>query len=115
MKMIVSRTTEFDDDVSPCDEAVKGDYVRIDERTTDDPAKIRARNGESDWWYEDGGNHRVEDGHIMRDFDDTCWFVEIPDLQSLIEFVSKYGECVIGPAFRNRNRTEIEIYDGYRE
>lgn len=67
MKFKAKRTSDWDK--KPCKEAIKETYIRIDDRTTDDPAKIPAAHGESNWWYEEGKNHRIEHGRIMRDFD----------------------------------------------
>lgn len=93
----------------PCDEAISMTTVRIDERGVDDPAKIRAYYGENtDWWYSNGRNHRVENGHIKRDFDDEAWYVEISSLDELMKFIDKYGCIVV-------SLSSIEIYDDYRE
>ena len=116
MKCLVTRTSlQGDDDVPPCPEARRENYTRIDERTTDDPAKVGAHHGESDWWYSAGRNHRVERGCIKRDIDDTGWFVELSTLDELMAFVARHGELVIGPYYANPAITRIEIYDSYRE
>lgn len=39
------------------------------------------------------------------------WAIEITDLDHLMQFVSRYGKCVI----RNDGTSHIEIYDGWRE
>lgn len=106
----------WDDSVKPCKEAVKASFVRVDERTVDDPKKIRFRmKGQSEnWWYEDGRNHRVEKGHIKRDFDDEAWFVDM-DWKDLPAFIKKYGAIVIQQHHSSPDFLEIEIYDGYRE
>lgn len=85
--------------------------MRIDERTVDSPAKIGS-HGEPTW-YELGRNHRVENGHIMRDFDDTAWFIEMNSLDDLIAFHKAHGDLVISDGFTRITR--IEIYDDYRE
>lgn len=115
MKFLVTRTSQWGDDVSPCPEARQETYTRIDERTTNDPAKVGAHLGEVDWWYGAGRNHRVERGCIKRDIDDTGWFVELSTLDELMAFVARHGELVIGPYYANPDIIRIEIYDSYRE
>lgn len=119
MKYMVSRTSVWDSEIKPCDEAFIDSYVRIDVRNVDDPLKIPYYKGNIELvnkdWYGEGRNHRVENGCIMRDFDDKAWFINISTLKELNEFIKKYKSCVIGPSFNNGNITEIEIYDDYRE
>lgn len=112
MKFVISRTS---DSGQPCKEAFSGKGIRIDERTTDDPAKIVAYGGKTEWWYGDGKNHRVENGHIKRDIEHTFWFIEIATLDDLLKFIGEYGQIVIGPCYYNSDYIEIEIYDDYRE
>ncbi len=111
-RFIVSRTSVWDNETSPCEGAVKRPCVRVDRRTTDDPAKIPAHLTKSAWWYAGGRNHRVENGQIARDFDDEAWFI---DIQSIRDFVAKHGRVVIGETWRCDDFLEIEIYDDYRE
>lgn len=119
MKYIVSRTSQWDDEIKPCEESFKSSYIRIDERNTDDPVKIGRYKGNKELankdWYGEGKNHRVENGHIKRDYNDETWFVEINDLQQLNEFIDKYGDIVIQKSYNNPEIFEIEIYDDYRE
>lgn len=56
----------------------------FDRRTIDDPAKVKHYGGTSDWWYSHGENHRVVDGHIVRDLTTERWVVEVADLESLV-------------------------------
>jgi len=53
-----------------------------------------------------------------------AWMINIPDLQSLHEFIDRNGRVIIDKkaAWLNKNRHEalgnpplLEIYDGYRE
>lgn len=114
MKFMVLRTSCYDG--KPCDEAVLESFVRVDERTTDSPDKIPFYAGKpTDWWYSDGRNHRIENGHICRDFDAQAWFIEIPDLAALMAFAAQHGDIVIKKSYGNRNIDEIEIYDDYCE
>ena len=117
MEFMISKTSLYGaDDKAPHERAYKKAYVRVDERTTDDPNKLFAEGG--DRWYRSGKNHRVENGHIMRDFDDEAWFIEIKDLDDLIQFTKTLDgtdEIVFGASYWNNQMLQIEIYDDYRE
>lgn len=97
----------------PCDEAEEVSFTRVDRRTTDDPMKI-PYIGKA--WYEEGRNHRVEDGMIARDFDQKRWMVRIADDAALQAFCEKYDKIILT---LNTDGTEpcyeVEIYDDYRE
>lgn len=113
MKFKVTRTSRFDG--KPCAEAVKEPYTRVDARTAAAPELVSAyRDKPTDWWFGEGRNHRVERGHMKRDFDAEGWFIEIPDLSALMAFRDKYGQLIIGTAF-DAPIDSIEIYDDYRE
>ena len=111
MQYIIRRTSESDDTKKPCPGCQLKQYIRIDERCLDDPSKNPLLHA----WYDTGDNHRVEDGHIKRDFKDTAWFLEIKTLIDINAFVKKYGDCVIQKYHGNPEIMEIEIYDDYRE
>jgi len=97
----------------PCDEAEEVSFTRVDRRTTDDPMK-NPNIGKA--WYDQGQNHRVENGMIARDFEDKRWMVRIADGAALRAFCEKYGEIILR---LNTDGTEpcyeVEIYDDYRE
>ena len=112
MKFIISRTSNWSDEESPCCEAVREPHVRIDERTVDNPDKL---NQGPEYWYKLGQNHRVENGHIKRDFPYEAWSIEISSLEELLEFTKRYGRVIINEYCGNPTLNEIEIYDGYRE
>lgn len=114
MKFHISRVSDWTDDTPPCKEAYKDQYVRIDERTVNDPKKIPA--GCNDW-YEEGRNHRVEKGHIKRDFDDTDWFIDIESLDQLMKLVKREGSLIIQDTYflGDEKNGEIKIYDDYIE
>ena len=115
MKFIVTRVSRGDD-TPPCKEAKEAVYTRIDERLCNDPAKIPAYKGQSpDWWLKEGRNHRVEHGHIMRDFDTTGWFIELDTMEDLLRFRNKYGAIIIQQWSDNPSILELRIYDGYNE
>lgn len=112
-RFIVTRTSIYGNK-RPCKEAKRAPYTRIDERTFNDPAKIDWVGGLEEW-YGNGTNHRVTNGHIQRDFEDSAWFVEFESLDDLMAFVNRYGAVVIGEWYSNHDIRYIEIYDGYRE
>lgn len=113
MKFIIKRTSIWDQE-SPCEEARRETYTRIDERIVDDPKKIHFGNV-AQTWYKQGENHRVENGHIKRDFPgEREWFIEINNLDDLLKLKSKYGDLVLGEHCSS-DFPSIEIYDDYRE
>lgn len=72
---------------------VKG--IRLDRRNTDNPTKIRAYKGEKDWWYSEGKNHRIENGEIVRQFDDEFYIININSLNELLKLQDKYKIDVV--------------------
>lgn len=112
MKFIISRTSVYGEDVAPHPKAYKKLSLYRDERGFDSPYKIPAFKGTEGDWYEKGINHRVENGHIVRDFPEEFWFINIDSLQELLDFVDDNGEVILGQ--RNYHYS-IEIYDDYRE
>jgi hypothetical protein len=113
MKFAIRRTSEWEDRISPCEGAVQLPYIRIDERTVNDPMKNKYI-GED--WYKEGTNHRVENGHIKRDFEEKCWFIEIETLEDLMNLRNREGQpLIIDSSNNNPNIPQIEIYDNYRE
>lgn len=124
MRFEVKRTSSSD--AQPCMGAVFTDHgqrTRVDVRTVDDPAKLLAYKGKSDWWYGKGANHRVVNGRIERDLplhQDYwfCWAIEIETLDELSQFIRQHGACVLHPAGHSPSVSGlpvIEIYDDYRE
>lgn len=108
----VSRTSDTSSKKQqPCDGAVVYRSMQVDRRTVDDPAKIDWYKGDRSWWFDTGSNHRVENGCICRDVGlRNDWFIEIQDI---MEFVKRHGECVVSIDSDGFNC--IEIYDYYRE
>lgn len=116
MKFKISRTSDWDE-LQPCNGAMLEPYMRVDERTTNSPDKISAYRGQpTDWWYEEGENHRVENGRIKRDFHDEGWFIEVNSLEELIKMVDEHGSIIVQPfGYKRCDYYNLEIYDGYRE
>ena len=112
MKFRIDRASSWRD--KPCKEARQESVIRVDERTTDDPKKIPLSERESpNWWYESGKNHRVENGHIKRDFDDTAWVVDVNTLEELLKLRRKYGDLILH--HHDDDLPGITIYDDYME
>jgi hypothetical protein len=106
---LCSRTSVYDG--CPCEDAFQILIPCIDCRAVDDPKKVPAYHGQESWWYEEGTNHRVENGLIYRDMPPIkVWAVK---LSNIMDFVSKYGECIVSVS--RQGYQEIEIYDSYRE
>jgi len=113
MKYMIERTSESSKKL-PCEEAYVDTYMRIDERATNDPKKLNDMLDRNNW-YKLGENHRVENGHIKRDFEFKGWFININSLDQLNQFVKTYGDIVIYQNYENPDILKIEIYDDYRE
>lgn len=109
--LYLCRRTSCCSDDAPCEDAFRISVVTTDTGSVSDPADIAYYKGETKWWYEKGTNHRVEDGRIKRDMGvREEWAVYI---DSISDFIDKYGECVVdkdGNGFYT-----IEIYDADRE
>jgi hypothetical protein len=114
MKFHISRVSCFDDETSPCEKAYKDKYVRVDERTVNDPMK---NNFIGKVWYDEGTNHRVEKGHIKRDFQETGWFIDINSFEELLQLLRREGDLILSESyFLGDGKTgHIKIYDDYVE
>ena len=116
MKYVVSRASNWDDEKQPCEEAVKETVLFVDERTVDDPSKIQMRESR-ETWYSDPRyfNHRVENGHIKRDHNETVWVIEIPTLEDLHKFMDKYGSVILDKDYVGSALPHLTIYDDWVE
>lgn len=114
MKFHISRTSDGIDEMQPHEKAYKDKYIHIDSRYTDDSNKLNHKE-DRDNWYNKGNNHRVENGHIKRDFQEESWFIDIDSLKELIDFLNEVGSIVVTKFIWNEDIPEIEIYDDYRE
>ena len=113
MEFMVSRTSTWNEG-KPCDEAYWKSFDRLDVRTLGSFEEFDNKFFQN--FTDRGRDHTInERGFIQRSFDDEGWFVVIRDLEELIAFKDKYGDIIIGDSIWNKNITEIEIYDGYRE
>lgn len=99
----------------PIEEAFEDSYTPLDQRTVDDPEKLKDKDTKENW-YKKGENHRVMNGMITRDMpQDKTWFVEVKSLKALLDLKAKYGDLVLSNFFHNHTIPTLEIYDSYRE
>lgn len=116
MRFFISRVSMYREE-KPCEEAFEAIYTRIDERTSDDPAKIGYFQSFPERiqqeWYGEGVNHRVEHGHIKRDFPgERDWAIDINSLEELYALYQKYGPFMIREHIFSE-APEINIIDDY--
>jgi len=109
MKFKISRTSSFDE-VMPCEDCIKEQVIRIDERKVDDHKKLQYG---SETWFKLGQNHRIVNGKIRRDFREDSWMIEFNTIEELVDFSEKHGPIIIHN--NGENNHSIEIYDDYRE
>lgn len=100
--------------IRPCEEAFLGRALRIDHRhhisNEEELERCLTPIGVKNW-YGQGDGHSFEWGHATRVLGaEDAWFVRVPDI---MEFVHKYGRCII--SVNDDGYNHIEIYDGYRE
>lgn len=119
MKFIITRTSDWGDDNSPCEEAKRSQVVKIETRTLRTPEefdkKFAAREGA---WLSIGTNHRIgRDGYICRDREMMdVWTIEVNSIEELVALSSKYGEIIVANHYWNNDEyPTLEIYDAYRE
>ena len=113
MTFLVSRTSKRYEE-KPCDDAEPTTVTLIDERPVDNPLKL-PNFGLG--WYADPCycNHRVENGHIRRDYKVNAWKLEINTLEELLEFFRKHGDLILTECGFDEIEIELEIYDDFRE
>lgn len=114
MRFLITRTSEWGDG-KPCEEAYAAPAIFVDRRTVPTIKEAKKRFWFKNW-YEGGTNHREENGMIACDRPPrNKWFVEIDNLDDLVEFIHKHGRVVISSDSHYKDEAEIEIYDDYRE
>lgn len=118
MRFTVTRTSDSFSETPPVPGAERDVCLYKDWRTADDPSKIRGYLGQDPeaWWYGEGTNHQVVNGMIVRDRQHEVWFVDVEDLEALVEFADTHGPLVVtGYSSVCHEHPSIEIYDDYRE
>lgn len=116
MRFFISRVSASREE-KPCEEAFETTYTRIDERGADDPTKISYFQSFPERvqqeWYGEGVNHRVEQGHIKRDFPgEKDWAIDIESLDQFYTLYRKYGDLMIRQHIFSK-APEIKIVDDY--
>lgn len=110
MKYIISRASEWDDDVQPCEEAVSETLVATVEYGSEEaPGYKQAKKDPNRF------NFREEDGIFKCDFYKNFWTIEINTLEELMKLYDKYGDLIIKNSIWCENIPEIKIYDDYVE
>jgi hypothetical protein len=115
MKFLLTRTSAGVEESKPYEKAYLNTYTRVDTRAVDDPSKSHY-DSDRETWYTEGTNHRVENGFIMRDFNESAWYINFNTLEELIEFKNEVGtELILSDSIYEKSVSSIEIYDDYRE
>jgi hypothetical protein len=105
MKFVCYRTSTYNGDERPCEEAVS-ELVVETIRLTELKPSVHPE------WFETGTNFRVEDGFVCKDIERVKWVVALVGLDSFMAFVAKYNPVVV---HSKDGYNSIEIYDDYRE
>ena len=115
MKFIITRTSAYGNDEQPCEEAVKEKHLCVDERCCGNADELSHTDKRE--WFSEGTNHRVENGHIKRDFMEETWVIEIPSLEYLMKLRDEYGEIIVvsKDELGGYDLPTLEIYDDWRE
>lgn len=114
MEYRIKRTSLWGNEHQPHPKAYPKKYLRVDERTVASPDDLRDGWCKKDWFAR-GINHRIENGHICRDFEEDGWFIEIENLNYfLMTLKSEFNvdEIVLSSDY---GHLCVEIYDAYRE
>ena len=114
MKFVVSHTSGWKE--KPCVGAKLEELTYLDYRTVSSLEEAE----KLDWykfWFDEGINHRVENGMIVCDRKQKKpkWTIEIHDLEDLMFFIEKTDDIIISKVPFKEIKYEIEIYDEYRE
>lgn len=116
MKFRITRTSNSDKEIPPCEEAIREDCLVIDQRWFKTVEEYAERCPD-DPWFSRGSNHRVTKHGIARDFPNEQWVIEINSLEELLAFSKKHidNRLVINTIDWYNYNPSIEIYDDYRE
>ncbi len=112
--MLIRIDVGWGNEEKPCEAAIQKSYAKIDERIVDDPRKIDHYGNKSDWWYEEGTNHRIVNGRIQRDMEEIVgWFMETESLKEVAQLMLLYNwklESDYEPGFRGKLRLTTAEY-----
>ena len=122
MEFKISRTSIWNNDKKPCDDAYRKKIIIIDERGFKSFEEHDEKFSRGEKWLEKGFNHKIlpanerfDHEHIYREFNGEIWAIEINTLENLLDLKEKYGEIIVKNAYENDSINELEIYDDWRE
>jgi hypothetical protein len=122
MRFAVKRTSVYDENQQPIEEAVEGTTDYWDVRTFKSEEEHDERFGHREKWRDQGTDHQTVYGPrggvqgIKRKLGPhKAWFIEIDTLEEFMALYGKYGPIVISGALGDESVPCIEIYDDYRE
>lgn len=108
----VERTSEWNKDVQPIEEAYKGKSIRHEWYLLPSFEAFDEKHNCN--FTAKGTNHRVLPNQtIARDVEIECYLIEIKTLEALMELEMKYGDIVIRRS--SYSYPVLEIYDDWRE
>lgn len=113
MKFLITRLSEFDDNVKPCEGAYQETIGIRSIRLVGIGSEENLKN-----WYATGHDHYTsEDGKtLFKIVDRKHWIIELNSLEELQEFIKREGDIIIEPKFyESPEWTMIKIYDYYNE
>ena len=110
MKYIISRASECNEEIKPCEGAVLETLVATNTYVSEEaPGYYKAKLNPNNF------NFREEDGKFKCDFYKNLWTIEINSLEDLMKLYDKYGDLIIQDSIWCENIPEIKIYDDYIE
>jgi hypothetical protein len=117
MDFIITRTSIYDADDKPVEEAFKKSVEYWHTRTCTEEEFNRKFSEREGLWKSKGKNHKItEKGYITRQEENKeMWFISLKNFEQLKNFIEKYGNIIIGKKNINDKDFVIEIYDDYRE
>lgn len=112
MIYIITRTSIFDDEIKPIEDAIETEIHSIDKRT----ARILDHDKRHIWekFNKLCRDIKFVDDHYegVRIKPQKVWIYDIDDMR---KFVDKYGDVVISKCECEEGYYVVEIYDTYRE
>lgn len=117
MKLLITRSSCWDDTGPKVKGAKRDLYTYVDFRT----AKSLAEGKKHFWyedWYNSGTNHRAERGMIACDRYERVprWTIEADSLEDILKLVTRYGKIIISHQYEIKEvEWKVEIYDSYQE
>ena len=112
-RYVITRTSVWDDDISPCEEAFKFKGSYIHGCTCKSFEEARSLPHVENWFFaKDKRDHRVVEGKLECESDHEFWIIEI---ESIEEAFKRYGQVIVSRSHCKEIPIEIKIYHGYRE